>query len=122
MIRCFVPDTSPLDWLPLANDAPALTKLPLGFAAYLKLLPPLGIDRSVPVVDYSFAARTMEQLNARAAFWNQYGIVGGQPAPDRLYPSRIRLRIEDVKFEPHTGREFGAKLVESIKEVEDSGF
>ena len=32
------------------------------------------------------------------------------------------MRIEDVKFEPHTGREFGAKLVESVKEIEDSGF
>ena len=27
-----------------------------------------------------------------------------------------------MKFEPHTGREFGAKLVESVKEIEDGGF
>ena len=39
-----------------------------------------------------------------------------------LYSSRIGLRIEDVKFEPHTGREFLAKLVESVKEIEDGGF
>ena len=39
-----------------------------------------------------------------------------------LYSSRIALRIQDVKFEPHTGREFGAKLVESVKEIEDGGF
>ena len=39
-----------------------------------------------------------------------------------LYSSRIALRIEDVKFEPHTGREFLAKLVESVKEIEDGGF
>ena len=39
-----------------------------------------------------------------------------------IYSSRIALRIQDVKVEPHTGREFGAKLVESVKEIEDSGF
>ena len=39
-----------------------------------------------------------------------------------LYSSRITLRIEDVKFEAHAGREFGAKLGESVKEIEDGGF
>ena len=39
-----------------------------------------------------------------------------------LHSSRIGLRIEDVKFEPHAGREFGAKLGESVKESEDGGF
>ena len=32
------------------------------------------------------------------------------------------MRIENVKFEPPTGREFGAKLSESVKEGEDGRF
>ena len=32
------------------------------------------------------------------------------------------MRIQNVKFEPHTGREFGAKLVESVKAIENGGF
>ena len=40
----------------------------------------------------------------------------------KIYSSRITLRIEDVKFEAHAGREFGAKLGESVKEIEDGGF
>lgn len=90
MSRCPVSDRSPLDWLPLSDDVPAVSGLPLGFAAYLKLLPPLGIDRSIPVATYSFKARTVEQLNARAAFWNQHGIVAGQPASERLTPITYR--------------------------------
>ena len=39
-----------------------------------------------------------------------------------LYSSRIALRIEDVKFEPQPGREFGPKLVEPVKEIEDGRF
>ena len=39
-----------------------------------------------------------------------------------LYSSRIELRIEDAKFEPHAEREFIAKLGESIKKIEDGGF
>jgi len=107
MIRRLVPDTSPLDWLPLANDAPALAGLPLGFAAYLKLLPPLGIDRSVPVVEYSFAARTVAQLNARAVFWDRHGIVEGQPVPDRLAPITYRQVATElgVDYAPAFGNE-----------------
>ena len=96
MSRRPVPDTSPLDWLPLAKDVPAVSGLPLGFAAYLKLLPPLGIDRSVPVGNYLFAARTVAQLNARAAFWNQHGIVEGRPAPARLTPIPYRQVAADL--------------------------
>ncbi len=107
MSRCPVTDPSPLDWLPLARDVPAVSGLPLGFAAYLKLLPPLGIDRSVPLVNYSFAARTVEQLNARAAFWTAHGIVGGQPAPDRLTPITYRQVATDlgVAYTPAFGNE-----------------
>jgi len=36
-----------------------------------------------------------------------------------LYSSRIALRVEDVKFELHSGREFWPKLGEPVKEVED---
>ena len=32
------------------------------------------------------------------------------------------MRIEDVKFEPHAGREFLAKLGEPVKEIEDGRF
>ena len=39
-----------------------------------------------------------------------------------LYSSRIGLRSADVKFEPHAGREFLAKLGESVKEIEHGGF
>ena len=39
-----------------------------------------------------------------------------------LYSSRIALRIEDMKFEPHPEREFRAKLVESVKEIQDGSF
>ena len=49
----------------------------------------------------------------------------GQPGPQFLvfvYSSRIALRIEGVKFEPHTGCEFLAKLGESVKEIEDGRF
>lgn len=107
MSRCTVSDLSPLDWLPLASEVPAVSGLPLGFAAYLKLLPPLGIDRSVPVATYSFKARTVEQLNARAAFWTTYGIVGGQPAPDRLTPITYRQVAAElgVAYTPAFGNE-----------------
>ena len=40
----------------------------------------------------------------------------------QLYSLRIGLRIEDVEFEPHTGPEFGTKLIESVEEIEDGGF
>ncbi|MCB2380541.1 hypothetical protein LGH70_23305 [Hymenobacter sp. BT635] len=105
MSRCPVPDLSLLDWLPVASNVPAFLGLPLGFAAYLKLLPPLGIDRSVPMVNYSFAVRTVEQLNARAAFWTKHGIVTGQPAPDRLTPISYRQVAAEmgVAYTPEFG-------------------
>ncbi|WP_460585743.1 hypothetical protein [Hymenobacter arcticus] len=81
-----VPITDQLAWLPQtpATAAPAAPGLPPGYAAYLKLLPPLGIDLSVPIAEYSFAQRTVAELNARAAFWKKYGIVQGQPSANRL--------------------------------------
>ena|GEM_PF-5955332 len=86
MPRTLVSDTSPLDWLALSERA----GLPPGFEAYLHLLPALGIDRSVPVGEYPFDTRTLEQLNARVAFWNTHGIHLGQPAPARLTPIMYR--------------------------------
>ena len=52
------------------------------------------------------------------------GLHRGQPLLGNriLYSSRSGLRIQDVKFEPHTGREFMAKLGESVKEIEDGRF
>jgi hypothetical protein len=99
--------TSVLDWLPLDKGVPAVSGLPLGFAAYLQLLPPLGINRSVPVADYSFATRTVAQLNARAAFWTQHGLVGGQPAPERLTPITYRQVAAEigVPYTPAFGNE-----------------
>ena len=94
-----------LQWLPLADDAPAALGLPLGFEVYQKLLPPLGIDRSVPVAAYSFAARTVDQLNARASFWNAHNIHQGQPPPDRLTPITYRQVAAElgVAFTPAFG-------------------
>lgn len=102
-----VSDCSPLDWLPLTSEVPAVSGLPVGFAAYLKLLPPLGIDRSVPLANYSFAARTVEQLNARAAFWTKHGIVLGQPASDRLTAITYRQVAAElgVAYTPAFGNE-----------------
>jgi hypothetical protein len=107
MSRCPVSNLTPLDWLPLTDNVPAVSGLPLGFAAYVQLLPALGIDRSVPVATYSFAARTVEQLNARAAFWTRHGLVGGQPAPDRLTPITYRQVAAElgVAFTPAFGSE-----------------
>jgi hypothetical protein len=73
-------------WLPGAAAPAALTGLPTGYEAYLKLLLPLGVDTSVPIADYSFARSTVAELNARAAFWDKHGIVLGQPAASRLQP------------------------------------
>jgi hypothetical protein len=78
--------TTQLTWLPgnAGVAAAGLPELPDRYEAHLKLLPPLGIDRSVPIADYSFARHTVAALNARAAFWNTYGIVQGQPTASRL--------------------------------------
>lgn len=78
--------TGQLDWLTISreNSAHNLFGLPQIFEAYLKVLLPLGIDPSIPIADYSFAKRTVADLNIRAAFWNQHGIVNGQPNPLRL--------------------------------------
>ena len=107
MSRCSVSDLAPLDWLPLADNVPAISGVPLGFGSYLNLLPPLGVDRSIPVATYSFQARTVEQLNARAAYWNTHGIHHGQPAPDRLTPITYRQVAAElgVAFAPTFGNE-----------------
>jgi len=87
-----VPITDQLEWLPLGplDAAPGSLGVPKGYAAYVKLLPPLGIDQSIPIASYSFAQRTIADLNARAAFWDTYGIRQGQPPADRL--ARITYR------------------------------
>ena len=84
----YVTITDQLAWLPDHTGTAAATVpgLPAGYRAYLKLLPPLGIDRSVPITEYSFACGSVAELNARAAFWTKYGIVQGQPAASRLQP------------------------------------
>ncbi|SMB98031.1 hypothetical protein SAMN00120144_3521 [Hymenobacter roseosalivarius DSM 11622] len=76
-----------LNWLAsseLRNDNSAARFLPHGFGAYLVILLPLGIDRGVPIEQYSFSTRTIQDLNARVYFWNQYGIVNGNPPPENL--------------------------------------
>lgn len=107
MSRRSVSDLSPLDWLPLASDVPAVSGLPFGFAAYLQLFPSLGIDRSIPLDAYSFAARTVDQLNARATFWTVHGIQHGQPAPERLTPITYRQVAAElgIPFTPAFGNE-----------------
>jgi len=78
--------TEQLDWLSInrKNAAKNLFGLPLVFDAYLKILLPLGIDHSIPIATYSFAKRTVADLNFRAAFWNQHDIINGQPSPEHL--------------------------------------
>jgi hypothetical protein len=107
MSRCPVSDLSVLDWLPLADNTPSVSGLPLGFATYLRLLPALGIDRAIPVDSYSFASRTVEQLNARATFWTTYGIHQGQPAPERLLSITYRqvAAALGMPFTPAFGNE-----------------
>ena len=75
----YVTITDQLTWLPdhAGSAAPTVPGLPAGYEAYLKLLPPLGIDRSVPIAEYSFARGSVAELNARVAFWNKHGIVQG---------------------------------------------
>ena len=81
-----IPIVAQLNWLPInLQEAPsALPGLPLGYDAYIKVLPPLGIDPDIPIASYSFAKRTIAELNARAAFWDKYGIQQGQPDATRL--------------------------------------
>jgi hypothetical protein len=78
--------TDQLTWLPshAGMAASASAGLSTFYESYLKLLPPLGIDRNVPIADYSFARGSAAELNARAAFWDKYGIVLGQPAASQL--------------------------------------
>jgi hypothetical protein len=87
-----LPLTDQLSWLPThpQQAAAACARLPSGYEAYLKLLSPLGIDPSVPIAAYSFAKRTLADLNARAAFWDTYHIQQGQPEPARLRPITYR--------------------------------
>jgi hypothetical protein len=86
-----IPITDQLSWLPIhpPQAAAACARLPSGYDAYLKFLLPLGIDPSVPIASYSFAKRTLANLNARAAFWDRYHIQQGQPAA-RLQPITYR--------------------------------
>lgn len=81
-----VPIVEQLNWLAVRSEKSANNSfgLPPVFEAYLKIFPPLGIDHSVPIATYSFNKRTVDDLNTRAAFWNQYGIVNGQPNPKQL--------------------------------------
>lgn len=87
-----LPITNQLDWLPIhpSQAATIYAALPRGYDVYLKLLSPLGIDPSVPIASYSFAKRTIADLNAHAAFWDTYHIQRGQPDPARLQPVTYR--------------------------------
>jgi hypothetical protein len=60
--------------------------LPIGFEAYLKLLLPIGIDRSIPLEEYSPKRSTVAEMNARAAFWRKYDIDGSSKTDDKLIP------------------------------------
>jgi hypothetical protein len=84
--------TDQLHWLPTQppHGATVCPVLPSGYDTYLKLLLPLGVDPDVPIAAYSFAKRTVADLNARAAFWDTYHIQRGQPNPARLQPITYR--------------------------------
>lgn len=62
----------------------------MGYEAYIKLLPPLGIDTAIPLADYAADCRTVADLNKRAAFWDAHGIRLGAPTPERLQPITYR--------------------------------
>ncbi|MCB2377470.1 hypothetical protein LGH70_07750 [Hymenobacter sp. BT635] len=82
-----------VDWLAIPTPGPDSSLkeyLPRGFAAYLKILTPLGIDRRIPLNNYSFSSRSIDALNNRVNFWNTYRIVGGRPAPENLEPISYR--------------------------------
>jgi len=87
-----LPITDQLSWLSAhpQQATAACPRLPSGYDVYLKLLPPLGIDPSVPIAAYSFATRTSADLKARAAFWDTHHIQRGQPDPTRLQPITYR--------------------------------
>jgi hypothetical protein len=87
-----LPIRDQLGWLPTHPQLAAAScpALPRGYDVYLKLLPPLGIDPSVPIASYSFATRTSADLNTRAAFWATHHIQRGQPDPTRLQPITYR--------------------------------
>ena len=106
-----VPITDQLAWLPddTAATPAALAGLPTGYEVYLKLLLPLGIDRSVPIAEYSFACGTVAELNARAAFWNKYGIVLGQPAASCLQPITHRAVAASLGL-PYDANSGGAAI------------
>jgi hypothetical protein len=82
--------TNQLDWLSNSYPTGIMPGLARGHEAYLRILPPLGIDPAIPTASFSFAQRTPADLNARAAFWDKYGIIQGQPTPSRLIPITYR--------------------------------
>ena len=82
--------TDQLDWLKLPPAAPGQGHgLPAGFEAYLKLLLPIGIDRSIPLEEYSPKRSTVAEMNARAAFWRKYNIGG---------PSKTDAKLTPIKY------------------------
>ena len=74
-----------LDWvLKGARSNSEVHQLPRGFYAYIKILLPIGIDRSMPLQEYPAKGNSIATLNARADFWNRYGICLGHPSPEKL--------------------------------------
>jgi hypothetical protein len=69
----------------------------------------------VPIAAYSFAKRTLADLNARAAFWDTYHIQQGQPEPARLRPITYR------EVSARLGLAYEATLVRRFSAIAASG-
>ncbi|WP_242919697.1 hypothetical protein [Pontibacter liquoris] len=81
-------DFSIVDWISKGVDQEGFGKvsnlLPSCFNSYIKILMPICIDKKMPIKEYSYNAKSVEDLNKRVEFWNKYGIINGHPAKDRL--------------------------------------
>lgn len=81
-------DLSIVDWINKSLDLKGFGKvsnlLPSSFDSYIKILLPICIDKEVPIEEYSFNTKSIEDLNKRVRFWNKYGIINERPAKDRL--------------------------------------
>lgn len=81
-------DFSVVDWIIKGVDQKGFGRvgnlLPDDFDTYIKILMPICIDKGMPIEDYSFKSKSIEELNKRVEFWNRHGIVDGHPAKDRL--------------------------------------
>jgi hypothetical protein len=56
----------------------------------LKILLPIGIDRRIPIAEYSFKSSSIAEMNAREAFYRKYDLGGPTATDDHLTPITYR--------------------------------